>query len=208
MKYIIMVIALGGVVWYAGADSLFTKAAADNGTLISDKRVRFKKGDLITVLVKENIDAETDSDTHTKKQSDLQTQAPLSANSFLTSNNGLNILRPGELPNWQINTANELKGNGTTDRKNILTTTVSCIVTDVLDNGNVQITGTKEVTVNREDSTILVSGVVRPRDVTPQNTILSSQIANAVIQLKGKGPLWNNQRRGWFTKLVDWLAPY
>jgi len=72
----------------------------------------------------------------------------------------------------------------------------------------VQIEGSKKVTVNSEDSTLIVRGVVRPRDVTSQNTVLSSQMADAVIELKGKGPLWNNQRRGWLTKLVDWVSPF
>ncbi|MBI5094107.1 MAG: flagellar basal body L-ring protein FlgH [Candidatus Hydrogenedentes bacterium] len=178
MRYVGLIAALL-VAFGASADSLFNKGASDNGTLISDKRVRYKVGEIITVLVKEAIDAQTDADTQTKKETGLQTTAPIGANGFLTAQNGLNIIKPEELPNWQI-----------------------------LDNGNVEIQGTKKVTVNSEDSTLFVKGVVRPRDVTSQNTVLSSQVADAVIELKGKGPLWNNQRRGWLTKLVDWFSPF
>lgn len=207
MRYVGLIAALL-VAFGASADSLFNKGASDNGTLISDKRVRYKVGEIITVLVKEAIDAQTDADTQTKKETGLQTTAPIGANGFLTAQNGLNIIKPEELPNWQIDTKNEHKGTGSTHRGNKLTMTISCTITKVLDNGNVEIQGTKKVTVNSEDSTLFVKGVVRPRDVTSQNTVLSSQVADAVIELKGKGPLWNNQRRGWLTKLVDWFSPF
>jgi flagellar L-ring protein precursor FlgH len=78
----------------------------------------------------------------------------------------------------------------------------------VLDNGNLMIEGNRTVGINREDSRLFVSGVVRPRDISPANTIRSDRIANAEIQLKGKGPLWNNQRRGIITRLLDWVSPY
>ncbi|MCX5759408.1 MAG: flagellar basal body L-ring protein FlgH, partial [Candidatus Hydrogenedentes bacterium] len=66
----------------------------------------------------------------------------------------------------------------------------------------------KTVSMNREDSTIHVSGIVRARDVTPANTVLSMQVANAQIILKGKGPLWNSQRRGLLTRFLDWVSPF
>jgi len=61
---------------------------------------------------------------------------------------------------------------------------------------------------NREDTEFFVTGTVRARDVTSQNTVESTQLANAKVQIKGKGPLWNNQRRGWFTKILDWFSPF
>ena len=66
----------------------------------------------------------------------------------------------------------------------------------------------KAVSINREESRLNLSGLVRARDVTPANTVSSKQVANPVIQLKGKGPLWNNQRRGIFTRILDWFSPF
>jgi flagellar L-ring protein precursor FlgH len=85
---------------------------------------------------------------------------------------------------------------------------MSCIVTKVLPNGLLAIEGEKNVSVNREDSRMYLSGLVRSRDITPGNTINSHQIANARIELKGRGPLWNNQRRGILTKVLDWFSPF
>ena len=198
----------------ANADSLFSKHAQDEGTLVSAEKKKFKEGDLITVLVRESIDAITQSDTDTKKESDIEAEAPLAANPFLTATSmgpgagGLNIINPEELPNWQIGIKNEQKTDGKTARKNKLQTTVGCVVTKIYDNGNIDIEGTKRVTVNREDSLVLIKGTVRSRDVSPANTVSSTQLANATVELKGKGPLWNNQRRGLLTKLIDWFSPF
>jgi flagellar L-ring protein precursor FlgH len=81
-------------------------------------------------------------------------------------------------------------------------------VKKVYDDGNIDIEGEKRVTVNREDSNLFVKGTVRSRDVSPGNTVLSTQVANVTIELKGKGPLWNNSRRGLITKVLDWFSPF
>lgn len=195
----------------AVADSLFTQQAAAGGTLVAEKKTRFAPGDIVSVLVREKIDASTAADTNTKKESDVSTVANEAANKFLTTDGrdgGLNIMDTEELPNWGGQTENESKNRGQTTRESTLTTTVSCFVKQVFPNGTMLIEGERKVTINREDSTLFISGVVRSKDVTPDNTIPSTLIANAQIQLRGKGELWNNQRRGFLTKVVDWVNPF
>ena len=199
-----------GLAALASADSLFNEAVEKNGTLISDKHATFKEGDLLTVLVRENIDASTEADTNTKKDASVQADAPAASNPFLIASTpgGLNTVPEEQLPNWDITVKNEHKATGQTTRANKLITTISCTVKKVYDNGNLDIEGEKKVTVNRDDSTVLIKGTVRSRDVSPGNTVLSTQVANATIELKGKGPLWNNARRGLITKLLDWFSPF
>jgi len=191
-------------------DSLFTPDAQRVGTLISEKPTRFQPGDIITILVREKISASTTANTNTKKESDVDSKANEKDNTFLTAPepDGLGLLNPEELPNWKIKMKNETKARGKTDRTSTLTTTIACVVTQVYPNGNLRIEGEKRVTVNREDSIITVSGIVRSKDVAPDNTVLSTQVANAQVQLKGKGDLWNNQRRGLITKILDWFSPF
>lgn len=198
------------VVSWAAADSLFDRKDAEGGTLISDKKAKFEVGDIITVLVKETINASTEADTNTKKESEIGASAPAAANQFLVAEGegGLNLVSAEKLPNWDIGIDNEHKADGKTSRANKLIMTVSCNVKKVHDNGNIDIEGNKRVTVNSEDSKIYIKGTVRSRDVSPANTILSTQIADAEIELKGKGPLWNNQRRGLLTKILDWFSPF
>lgn len=212
--FIALLLALPGY-----SDSLFTQSAARSGTLIAEKLARFEVGDIITVIVREKITATTDADTNVKKESDVESSAPADQNTFLvgaedtdeygnTTRKGLNLIKPELLPNWQVEAENETKTKGTTRRSSSLDTQISCFVREVLPNGNIHIEGSRQVTVNREDSLLLISGVIRSKDVTPANTIQSTQIANATVQLRGKGPLWNNQRRGLFTRVLDWFSPF
>lgn len=187
----------------AGADSLFSAAVEREGTLISNEEMRFEVGDIITVLVQEAVSAETIAGTDTEKDSELTASASPDANPFLG-----NFIPDKWLPNWGVNVEHEHESDGRTRRQNRLTLIVSCVVTDVLPNGNVRIEGSKTVTVNREDTRLLLSGQVRALDVSPANTVTSNQIANAVVELKGHGPLWNNERRGFFTRLFDWVSPF
>jgi flagellar L-ring protein precursor FlgH len=189
----------------AGADSLFSAQSAKEGTLISNQTKTLEVGDIVTVLVRENIDARTQSDTDTKKESEVEGEAGVDENTFLTQ--GLDLAAK-YLPVWHIEAENEHRTDGRTQRSNRLVTTISCTVTEVFDNNNARIEGTKRVTVNREDSEILVQGLIRARDVSSANTVTSDQVADAVIELKGRGPLWNNQRRGLITRLLDWFSPF
>ncbi|MBX7256792.1 MAG: flagellar basal body L-ring protein FlgH [Candidatus Hydrogenedentes bacterium] len=194
----------------AWGDSLFSQKTASQGTLVSLKKARFAEGDIITVLIKEEIAAQTDANTNTKKESDVESEANAGDNTFLTAAkpDGFGITTAGKLPNWQIGMKNEQRTTGKTARKNTLETTVTCTVTKVNDNGTIELRGEKLLTMNREQSRMVVSGTARARDVTPANTLDSTQLANAVIELSGKGPLWNNQRRGVLTRLLDWVSPY
>ena len=190
----------------AQADSLFTQTAAKNGTLVAENVMPFKVGDIITVSVSETIQSSTIANTRTTKESEVETTAEPGDNALLVGDRALRL--PADLlPNLAIEAENETNNRGTTIRNSTLTTTVSCLVVRVYPNGNLLIEGTKQVAVNRENSTLLVRGILRARDVTPQNTVPSTLLANAVIQLRGKGPLWNNQRRGLITRLFDWLSP-
>lgn len=194
----------------SAADSLFDQKAERSGNLISERKARFKAGDIITVLVRETITASTKADTRTRKESDVESQADEKSNSFWVGNppEGAGVFNPGELPNWKVESENEHRGIGQTNRTSEFTTTITCVVTQVFPNDTVALEGEKRVTINREDSTIIVHGLVRAQDVTTANTVLSSQMAGATVELKGKGPLWNNQRRGLLTRFLDWFSPF
>lgn len=201
---------LAGLCAAAAADSLFTDETEKRGSLVADNQRRFNKGDIITVMVRETIDANTQADTRTKKESDVAAKAPAAQNEFLIAETpgGLNIIPKEQLPNWNIGVDNEHKARGETQRRNRLVTTIACTVTQIYDNGNLDIEGEKKVSINREESRVYVAGTVRSRDVSPANTVESTQVANAVVELRGQGPLWNNQRRGIITRILDWFSPF
>ena len=209
-KLFIMLLLMGSIGHGSYGDSLFNQESAKKGTLVASKN-RFEVGDIITVTVKETINSTVQANTNTKKESKVNSKAPETTNDFATSttkSGGLLGLSSHVLPNWDINSKNEHKTTGNTVRTAQLETTVTCLVKEVLDNGNLIIAGDRNLSMNREDCRLQVSGVVRARDVTPANTVASTQIANASIILRGSGPLWNNQRRGLVTKVLDWFSPF
>jgi flagellar L-ring protein precursor FlgH len=104
--------------------------------------------------------------------------------------------------------ANSLKGAGDTSRNTTLTAKISARVIRVLDNGNLVIEGRRQVTVNADDQFILITGIVRPEDITTENTIASQYVADARILYTGEGIIDDKMRPGWLTRVVDWVWPF
>jgi flagellar L-ring protein precursor FlgH len=89
-----------------------------------------------------------------------------------------------------------------------VTASVAARVVKVLPSGNLIIEGRRAVRTNDESQYVAISGVIRQVDITPANTILSSQIADAEIILEGKGVLAEKQRPGMLNRFADWLFLY
>ena len=102
----------------------------------------------------------------------------------------------------------DFKGDGTTSRSGDLTAFITCRVTEVLPNGNLRIVGTREILVNHENQVIVLSGVIRPRDINDQNIIASRFIADAKIAYSGSGIIDDRQRPGWLANILDIVWPF
>ena len=198
-------IVLGWLAEVVRADSLFTPKAEYRGSMFADEKVRFSVGDMITVLISETTSAKAQAKTDTSKDSELEAEA---SSEFLTSPLGFNLIGEKKLPDWKFKAENEFEGGGTTSRSTKFTSTITVFVTRILDNGNLEVHGEKEILVNRERSKLVLRGVIRARDVAAENTIFSSQIGGLRMHFEGQGPIWNSQRRGFFMKLLDWIFPF
>lgn len=106
------------------------------------------------------------------------------------------------------NMTSDFKGDGTTSRSGDLTAFITCRVTEVLPNGNLRIVGTREILVNHENQVIVLSGVIRPRDINDQNIIASRFIADAKIAYSGSGIIDDRQRPGWMANMLDAVWPF
>ena len=84
---------------------------------------------------------------------------------------------------------------------------LSVTVTKVFSNGNMEILGQKKLTLNNGDEYIRLVGIIRPEDITNQNVVQSSRIANAKISYTGAGDVADTSRKGWFSKLIDVVTP-
>lgn len=103
---------------------------------------------------------------------------------------------------------NEFNGKGETSRTGKLVATISALVVDVLPNGNLLVRGKRVVTVNNEEEIIMLTGIVRPRDVDENNSILSTRIADAKIEYLGQGVVADKQKPGWFSRGMDAVWPF
>lgn len=166
-----------------------------------------KIGDILTV----NINV-TDSATVDNKTTRSRTaKEGASANALLGYEKSLGkvlpeAVDPKNLLETDSSTKNE--GAGSVNRKEAINTTVAAIITQILPNGNFVIQGRQEVRINFEIREIMISGVVRPEDITNQNTIQHTQIAEARISYGGRGQLTDVQQARYGQQLFDIIAPF
>ena len=107
-----------------------------------------------------------------------------------------------------INSGTSTKGQGAITRSESIELLVAAVVSDVLPNGNLVISGTQEVRVNFELRVLSVAGVVRPRDIATDNTISYDKIAEARIAYGGRGRIPEVQQPGWGQQLYDLISPF
>ena len=107
-----------------------------------------------------------------------------------------------------VNSGTSTKGAGAITRSESIELLVAAVVSDVLPNGNLVISGTQEVRVNFELRVLSVAGVVRPRDIATDNTISYDKIAEARIAYGGRGRITEVQQPGWGQQLYDLISPF
>ena len=108
----------------------------------------------------------------------------------------------------EASTQNDFKGSGETTRSGRLSGRMTALVTEVLPNGNLRIRGKRRVTVNGEEQLMILTGVIRPEDISSKNVILSTYIADATIEYFGVGVIADKQRPGWMARLMDKVWPF
>lgn len=156
-------------------------------------------GDIITVRIVENAKGTKGAKTKSSRSSKIAASTtaflgiPSTTTSKLQANAGFD---------------NQFDGSGSTSRSGALQADITAVVTDVLPNGNLSIQGHREVMINNEREIISISGIIRPEDIGPRNTILSIYVAEANIEYSGKGVINDKQHPGWLIRIIDWVWPF
>ena len=170
-------------------------------SLFEDTKAR-RVGDIITVVLVEQTTASKKADTNTTKNQDTQLDnptlfgAPLSFNMPGGSNRDLTL-------ETNLSGARKFEGSGDSSQSNKLQGNITVTVAEVLSNGNMIVRGEKRVTINQGDEYIRFSGIVRPSDVGPNNTIPSTLVADAKISYTGKGALDDTNSTGWLASIFN-----
>ncbi len=188
--------------------SLFAASEAD--TLFEDSRAR-RVGDIVVVKLVENTKAQNKAETSSNKKSSNDYQV---ANMFNRGHAGFIPFMPiGPQPSVGVpildtESASGINSTGKTKRENYVTTSLATRVLRVLPGGLMEIEGAREIRVNEETEYMVVRGMIRSKDVSADNSVLSTQIADASIEYYGKGVLADKQKPGWFSRLMDNVWPF
>lgn len=167
---------------------------------------KFRLGDLLTVIVRERRKYEADADLETKKQFDVNSE--LQAFIKATAGGiGEAAFRRGK-PTIDYKYQNRIKNEGDTNREDKLTTRLTATIIDVKPNGLLVVEAMSQVQHDDEISMVTLTGTCRKEDVTPDNTILSTQMADKHLVIQNQGALRAASRRGWIPKIIDWLNPF
>lgn len=102
----------------------------------------------------------------------------------------------------------KFSGKGSTGRSDQFSATVSCVVTEVFPNGNMRIEGQRRMQINNEEQYIVVRGLIRRDDITYNNTIVSSKIADADIIYTGQGGIDSGRQPNWLSRAFDNIWPF
>lgn len=169
---------------------------AVNGIALFEDVRAHRVGDILTVQLVEKTAASKQAATSTKKEQDIN----LGVNTLLggpVSYNGVDPLSAS------VSAKRDFSGDGASSQSNTLTGNITVTIAQVLPNGNMIVRGEKVLTINQGDEFIRISGIVRPVDVSPDNTVLSTKIADAEIIYGGRGTLADSNKKGWLARFFD-----
>lgn len=171
----------------ASAESLYSNSTFKPLTV--DKRA-YRVGDALTVLVLENASAFNRADTDLDRKTEISGSVNTDVRDF---NGGLGF-------------GSGSTGSGETSRVNRLQAQLTATVTEVSSNGDLHISGSKTIEVNREQQIFRLVGRVRREDIGPDNTVASTRLSDVKILFSGDGDISDKQRPGLVSRLLEWLG--
>jgi flagellar L-ring protein precursor FlgH len=186
-----------------GAASLW---AGDSSSLLGDRRA-MEAGDILTVVIEIDERAEIQNSSQRSREASEQLGVP----SLFGLPDVISDMLPGSgtLDSAVgFDSASSSSGDGTTARNETLELRIAGVVTSVQPNGVLAIWGSQEVRVNNELRELLVTGYVRPEDITRQNEITYDKIASARISYGGRGAIADAQRPRPGQRVLDRTLPF
>jgi flagellar L-ring protein precursor FlgH len=163
-------------------------------------------GDIVTIRIDESARAAGDATTELGREAEHSFGMP----NVLGFMGALQRRFPSVDPSQLFSAMSEynFNGDGETRRGSNVTATIAVRVKRELPNGDLFIEGTKIILINDEELHVYVSGLIRTGDIEQDNSIRSSMVADAEIELTGRGSLTDNQRQGWLSRLLGKVRPF
>lgn len=187
-RAIIALLAAAVIISAAGGSAQAVSLWDDRSSLFKDSKAS-SIGDIVLVDINESFDDSDEGKVTNTKTSDNNI------------GNGFGIL--DFIRSFGLSTTNNMTGNTKVERTKDLTGTVSCIVTDVLPNGNLVIEGDRYLVAGAEKMNVRFSGVVRQMDISHNNRVPSDRVANAEIYVSGKGIVSRSMRPSLINQILQ-----
>lgn len=160
-----------------------------------ENRTALRAGDLITIILEEETGASKQASTSITKDSDVDIGAPQVF--------GRDVTVGGNPLSASASANRDFSGNGNVNQQNELSGVLTAIVVDVHPSGTLVVQGQKKLTINHGDEYITLTGLIRPDDVQPDNTVSSTRVANAQVSYTGTGTLADSNRMGWMQRIFN-----
>ena len=192
------------------AGSLWREGVTDERGMFSDKRAK-RVGDILTIIVQETASLSNSLRTKTDKgsKSGAANLADTLVKTFagkITSKS--KVLKDADLSGLSSTGSNDYTGGGEAKTSQTIATRAAVQVIDVLPNGNLVVEGIREISFSKEKQFVALRGLVRSYDILPDNTVLSSNMADARIEVVSEGTLTDAQKKGWLLRLNDKINPF
>ncbi len=155
-------------------------------------------GDLLTVVFNEQVSASKNSEVNADREG---------ASTFTADTAPLGLEKLAEY-GLDISGSSNFEGSGGAEARNTFSGTLTVTVLEVLPNRNLRVRGEKQIRINQGTEFIRFSGIVDPREITGENSVLSTQVADARIEYVGDGYINEAQTMGWLQRLLLNIAPY
>ena len=165
--------------------------------LSSDLRAR-RVNDLVTIRVIENVTGLGSADSNLDKKS--------SGSAGVSNLFGLESRLPGAINPANMvgfGTSTSFQGGGSTSRSGALSAVLTARVEEVLPNGNLVVQGVREIEINGDRQMLVLTGVVRPTDISSGNVVPSTAIGQMRIRYFGRGLMKDNLSPGWLVKVLN-----
>lgn len=198
-RTVLVALLLMGTVAQAG--SIFKEARANSTGLFDDFKAK-QVGDVVTILIVESNSASESSQVDTQKEHDFD----FSLTNLFGAGSKLFPGAEGDtLTAGKFKGSNDFGGKAETKNSGRVTAQLAGVVKEVLPNGNLLIEGRRTIFMNKEQKNIILTGIVRPKDIDSSNTVRSTFIADAAITFEGFGEVTTHSQPGWLSRLLSWI---
>ena len=203
--------------------SLWKEGVTNEAGMFADRRAR-RRGDVLTIIVSETVNLTNSITQQTSKNNAVSNpvldsyllnlpknlgiaKRPVAAAAAGSAAGGSATVAANPSVSGALGLTTSYSGTATYNNQQGLDSRATVTVTDVLPNGNLVLEGTRVITFSGETKYAELSGIVRQDDIAPDNTVLSTSIADAKVLFHSEGSLTDAQKKGWLSRAFDTVNP-